>query len=134
MSALALSLLRPLDHGTSPIDHAPASIGELAALSVPPAPTPSESAPELLRLGPALPSITAPRALEAAPAMTLLADVARIGVHLGPLERAERALSEAERGVVSERLARVRVLVDCASALADLRVGVLASMRTARAA
>lgn len=136
MSALALSLARPIaTHDTSNVDPTPASIGELASLGVAsPAPT-IESPPELLRLGPALHAIAASHATAvAAPAMTVLGDVARIGAHLGPLERAANALSGDQRALVNDRLQKVRVLVDCASALADLRTGVLTSMRTARPA
>jgi hypothetical protein len=134
MSAAALSLARPIAIDISPVDPTPASIQELASLGVASV-APSNDTPELLRLGPELPAVATSLASRVdAPPMTILGDIARIGAHLGPLERAASTLSGEERALVSDRLAKVRVLVDCASALADLRAGVHASMRTARAA
>lgn len=125
-------------HDVAHVEHATPSIAELASLAIASTTTTHDAPPELLRLGPELPAITAGSAARIdAPAMSLLGDVARIGSHLGPLERAVHALAR-EQGSgdqgVSERLGRLRVLVDCASALADLRVDVHACLRTARAA
>lgn len=95
-----------------------------------------ELPPELVRLGVGLPEPTrheAP-ALASPPDLVTLAAVARIGMHLGALSVAAAQLPEGEARVAEERLSRVRILVDCASALADLRGTVSASMRTARAA
>lgn len=135
MSAVALPLARPIAIDGSRVDPTPASIQELASLAVASAAPSIDTPPELLRLGPELPAVARSLASRVdAPPMTILGDIARIGAHLGPLERAASTLSGEERALVSDRLAKVRVLVDCASALADLRAGVHASMRTARAA
>ena len=96
-----------------------------------------ELPPELVRLGVGLPEEAAHRdapTLAVPPDLGTLAAVARIGMHLGALSVAAAQLPEAEARTAQERLARVEILVDCASALADLRAAVGGAMRTARAA
>lgn len=100
------------------------------------APVAVELPAEMVRLGAELPSPPSPPAGAAIPApdLALLREVERIGAHLGRIERACDGLGAAEARHAAELLARVRVLVDCASALLDLRLGVQSAMRTARPA
>ncbi|MFO0710630.1 MAG: hypothetical protein U0353_12370 [Sandaracinus sp.] len=110
---------------------------ELAELARVASPEALEAPAELLRLGLAQPSaVHAPSASAEAtvPALHVLEAVARIAAHLGPLERAVHALPAREADIVRDRLERARVLADCASALAELRRGVLTALRTARPA
>ncbi len=109
---------------------------ELAEIERLHAPAPVELPAELVRLGAELPHppAAAAEAAIAVPNLALLREVERIGAHLGRIERACDGLGPAEARHAAELLARVRVLVDCASALADLRQGVLSAMRTARPA
>lgn len=113
------------------------TLRELAALGQAEAPASIEASAELLRLGLELPN--APERTTAqqgtrhpAPPLEALRDVARIGAHLGRLERAVSTLGPDEGAELAARLARVQVLVDCAHALAELRTTVLGALRTAR--
>lgn len=94
-----------------------------------------ELAPELLRLGATLPEMAArSAAVVGAPTRDMLLEVSRIASHLGGVARALVELPEPEARVWNERVARAQTLADCAGALADLRAGVVAALRTARAA
>ncbi len=121
------------------VSHAPRLGAEVALVdlvelaSAPPVAS-SELSAELLRLGAQAPTSldTAHAATSSAPPpLDALREVERIGSHLGRLDRALDALPHAERAVLGERLARIRVLVDCASALRELRESVLVHLRTA---
>jgi len=109
---------------------------ELAEIERLRAPVAVELPAEMVRLGAELPHPPGVAAGVAIPApdLALLREVERIGAHLGRSERACEGLGAAEARHAAELLARVRLLVDCASALADLRQGVQSAMRTARAA
>jgi sigma54-dependent transcription regulator len=61
-------------------------------------------------------------------------EVTRIGAHLGRLERAASELPEEDGLRIAGRLARVRVLVECAGALATLRAVAAAGLCAARPA
>jgi hypothetical protein len=75
----------------------------------------AEAPPEALRLGAETPSTPAAWSAPAPPTATLR-DVARIGDHLGALER-----QLAHEPELAWRVARARILADLAAALADLR-------------
>lgn len=81
----------------------------------------AEASPEALRLGAETPS--APVAWSApAPPMELLHEVARIGDHLGWMERElSRRHASPEDAELAARVARARTLADLAGALLDLR-------------
>lgn len=96
-----------------------------------------ELSPELVRLGAAWPEPLRAAGHEAriTPVRSeTLESIARIGAHLGRLERAIDELPPSESQVVADRLARARVLVDCAAALAALRARAHEALRTARPA
>ncbi len=98
----------------------------------------AELSPELVRLGAAMPDRPEPLGAREAEAIPLRSEtleaVTRIGAHLGRLERVVGELPGAEGDVLSERLARARVLVDCAAALSALRASVHEALRGARPA
>lgn len=121
------------------VSHAPrlgaeVHLVDLVELASPPVVAASDVSPELLRLGAHAPDPAGGGAhlvTSTPPPLETLREVERIGSHLGRLERALDALPHAERAVLGERLARIRVLVDCASALRELRESVLVHLRTA---
>jgi hypothetical protein len=96
----------------------------------------AELSPELVRLGAAWPEVSVVASAEARTAIPgeALEAIVRIGAHLGRLERAIVELPPSEGLHVADRLARARVLVDCAAALAALRASVHEALRTARPA
>ncbi len=113
----------------------PRELGEVLALARAERAAPIEAPAELLRLGSALPtspSTWAPRAEP--PTLEALDAIARIGAHLGRLERVERALPPDQAHALGETRAMLEQLVDCALGLALLRRAAGDALRTARPA
>ena len=131
-----MSALRVSDGALSPATITSLA-DELAELARAQAVHGAELAPELVRLGAAWRTPDAHTGLgEAAPMLrtATLEEVTRIGAHLGRLEQAASELPEEDGLRIAGRLARVRVLVECAGALATLRAVAAAGLCAARPA
>jgi hypothetical protein len=132
-----MSALRIGGAPSAPASHETMLADELRELERAHASRGPELTPELVRLGAAWPGPT--RAMDLVTGVVpvrgeCLESIARIGAHLGRLERAIDELPPSEGQALADRLGRARVLVDCAAALAALRASAHEALRTARPA
>lgn len=126
MNVAASSLARASIHAITTAD---------LARSIPiDAPAPVAASAELLRLGASLPDQPRPREANVAPpSLSALDAVARIGLHLGRLERTIPALPREAAQRLDRALSDLRSVVDCASALSSLRRASLEAASLAQA-